>query len=183
MAAVAAGPSRSGRLTANAMTGFAGMRAQSHRPDADGDVHRDRHRGSLCEARPLHALFPDVLKQGFAVFLVLVARYIVVHETLMRSSMKITILCRDPLGGRCSLYFGYAQAIASHLGASVEVLYPTADAEIQAPALLILGKAVTPSDGVIVSPADVADALAGREGSRQGLLEALEAAEAKLFER
>ncbi len=71
----------------------------------------------------------------------------------------ITILSKQPPGGRCSLYMRYAEALRQTLGFQHEVRYCDSSAAVPPPAMLIGDRLVTPSDGVIVSPEDIAQSL------------------------
>ena len=71
----------------------------------------------------------------------------------------ITILSKQPPGGRCSLYMRYAEALRQTLGFQPEVRYCDSSAAVPPPAMLIGDRLVTPSDGVIVSPEDIAQSL------------------------
>ena len=71
----------------------------------------------------------------------------------------ITILSKQPPGGRCALYMRYAEALRQSLGYQPEVRYCDGSATVPPPALLMGERLLTPSDGVIVSPEDIADSL------------------------
>ena len=71
----------------------------------------------------------------------------------------ITILSKQPPGGRCSLYMRYAEALRQTLGFQPEVRYCDSSALVPPPAMLIGDRLVTPADGVIVSPEDIAHSL------------------------
>jgi cystathionine gamma-synthase len=58
----------------------------------------------------------------------------------------------------------YAEALREALGYESEVRYCDASAELPPPALLIGDTLVRPSDGVIVSPEDIAQCLRDRLG-------------------
>jgi cystathionine gamma-synthase len=76
----------------------------------------------------------------------------------------VTIISRQPPGGRCSLYLRYAQVLSRYLGGEPAVRHcdgATAGA-VPPPALLIGPTPLVPSDGVILSPQDIAAALAQR---------------------
>lgn len=75
--------------------------------------------------------------------------------------MKITIVSKDPPGGRCTLYMRYAEAIAENCGAGIETITPGTGSELEPPAMLVDGCLIAPSDGVILSPMDVHLGLAG----------------------
>ena len=68
----------------------------------------------------------------------------------------ITILSKQPAGGRCSLYTRYAETLRETLDLEFEVHYCEDGAEIPPPAMLIGDTLIAPSDGVIVSPEDIA---------------------------
>jgi cystathionine gamma-synthase len=74
----------------------------------------------------------------------------------------ITILSKQPPGGRCSLYLRYAEALHQALGLQPEVRYCDDSAAVPPPAMLVGDVLVTPSDGVIVSPGDIAQSLRDR---------------------
>lgn len=84
--------------------------------------------------------------------------------------MKITIVSKDPPGGRCTLYLRYAEAIAESCSAEVEAVYPAMAGEVAPPAMLVDGGLIAPSDGVILSPMDVHLGLAGSGRPVPGLL-------------
>lgn len=71
--------------------------------------------------------------------------------------MEITLLLNNPLGGRCRLYREYATILIGQIGFRYVETYDTLAAypEARAPSLLINGKLVSPSDGVILSPGDI----------------------------
>lgn len=79
----------------------------------------------------------------------------------------VTILSKEPPGGRCSLYMRYAEALREALGYDSEVRYCDGSAEVPPPALLIGDTLVKPSDGVIVSPEDIAQCLRDRLGEAE----------------
>jgi cystathionine gamma-synthase len=72
---------------------------------------------------------------------------------------RITVMSKQPPGGRCSLYMRYAEALREKLGLEVEVRFCDGSAELPPPALLVGDTLVAPSDGVIVSPEDIAASL------------------------
>ena len=74
----------------------------------------------------------------------------------------ITILSKQPPGGRCSLYMRYAEALRQTLGFQPEVRYCDSSAVVPPPAMLVGDVLITPSDGVIVSPEDIALSLSDR---------------------
>jgi cystathionine gamma-synthase len=67
----------------------------------------------------------------------------------------VTILSKQPPGGRCSLYLRYAEALHQALGLQPEVRYCDGSAAVPPPAMLVGDRLITPSDGVIVSPEDI----------------------------
>jgi cystathionine gamma-synthase len=95
-------------------------------------------------------------------------------------SLKITIVSKHPPGGRCTLYAGYAEVLARHLGAEVVVEFTdVADAHAGGyPSFILDGEQLLPADGVILMPAEVCGAV-GAHGlavdALLGLVEALEA--------
>ncbi|MCW8919782.1 MAG: hypothetical protein OQL08_13330 [Gammaproteobacteria bacterium] len=84
--------------------------------------------------------------------------------------MEITLLLNEPLGGRCRLYRTYATALvedgkdagnaAIAITCSEQFTTLPTHPELHAPAMLIDGLLVAPADGVILSPQDIAQALA-----------------------
>lgn len=75
--------------------------------------------------------------------------------------MDIVLLLNNPLGGRCRLYRAYAAALTEHAGACCRELFEglPSQPDVRAPAIIINGRWVQPSDGVILSPADLGPAL------------------------
>jgi cystathionine gamma-synthase len=95
-------------------------------------------------------------------------------------SLKITIVSKHPPGGRCTLYAGYAEVLASYLATQVVVEFTdVADAHAGGyPSLILDGETLLPADGVILMPADLCRAVEAHgvsEDARLGLIEALEA--------
>jgi cystathionine gamma-synthase len=95
-------------------------------------------------------------------------------------SIDIRVISQQPPGGRCTLYTGYADALARHFGVHAEVVFSAMrDAHGEGfPSLWLNGAAVQPEDGMIVMPADITAALAAHGMSDEaitGLAEALEA--------
>lgn len=70
---------------------------------------------------------------------------------------NITVLSKQPPGGRCTLYIRYATAISRHLNVDSQVKYCESDGkDIDTPPALLIGETlIEPSDGVIVSPEDL----------------------------
>ena len=79
----------------------------------------------------------------------------------------VTVLSKQPPGGRCSLYMRYAEALRHALGYYPEVRYCDSSADVPPPAMLVGDVLVTPSDGVIVSPEDIALSLSDRLGAAE----------------
>lgn len=79
----------------------------------------------------------------------------------------VTILSKQPPGGRCSLYMRYAEALRETLGYQSEVRYCDGGAAVPPPAMLVGDRLVTPSDGVIVAPEDIAASLSDRLGEAE----------------
>lgn len=95
-------------------------------------------------------------------------------------TLKVQVISQQPPGGRCTLYAGYADALARHFAASAEVVFSeTRDAHGEGfPSLWLNGAAVQPEDGMIVMPTDITATLAAQgisEEAMTGLAEALEA--------
>jgi cystathionine gamma-synthase len=101
-------------------------------------------------------------------------------------NLEIRVISQHPPGGRCTLYAGYAEVLATHLGARIEVEYSTErDAHGSGfPSLLVNGLPAQPADGVILMPADLCAMLAaGRDETiLLGLAEALEAPLERMME-
>lgn len=94
--------------------------------------------------------------------------------------MKVTVVSKDPPGGRCTLYMRYAETIAEGCGAEIEIVYPATGSELEPPALLVGGRLIAPADGLILSPMDVHLGLAG--SGCPDVLSRLEAAEARFMD-
>jgi cystathionine gamma-synthase len=89
---------------------------------------------------------------------------------------SVTVVSKQPPGGRCSLYLRYAETLREALGLTCDVRYCDATAAVPPPAMLICDVPVAPSDGVIVSPEDIACTLSDQLGTARaaelrGLLE------------
>jgi hypothetical protein len=97
---------------------------------------------------------------------------------------NVTVLSRQPPGGRCSLYMRYAETLREVLGDQPQVRYCEEGEAVPPPAILIGTTPVAPSDGVIVSPEDITGALADRlgEAERAQLLQRLEATQEQWME-
>ena len=100
---------------------------------------------------------------------------------------SIKVVSRQPPGGRCTLYADYVREISLHLRLPVTVVYHVDATEVgpPAPALLINGEELAPSDGVIISPDDLLRGLAdaGIElGKAPDLLAALEAVQERMLQ-
>ena len=80
-------------------------------------------------------------------------------------SLEVRVISQTPPGGRCGLYTGYGQALATHLGAKFQLDISTErDAHGHGfPSIWINGSPLRPSDGVIVMPEDVVAVLAENE--------------------
>ena len=93
-------------------------------------------------------------------------------------NLEIRVVSQQPPGGRCTLYAGYAEVLAAHLGARIEIEFSTErDAHGSGfPSLLVNGFPAQPADGVILMPADLCAMLAAGqdETTLPGLAEALE---------
>lgn len=104
--------------------------------------------------------------------------------------MKISVVSKQPPGGRCNLYMGFADAAAEVVGGRSELLYPVPrfprpeEPLPPPPALLVDGKLVEPADGVILSPEEVCAAIsaAGYDGDAAALLEILDAEQERMME-
>ena len=77
---------------------------------------------------------------------------------------SVTVMSKQPPGGRCSLYLRYAETLREALGLTCDIRYCDATAAVPPPAMLICDVLVAPSDGVIVSPDDIARILNDRLG-------------------
>ena len=80
-------------------------------------------------------------------------------EEALHPMSTVTVLSKEPPGGCCSLYLRYAEALHQTLGFQPEVRYCDGGAAVPPPAMLVGGVLVTPSDGVILSPEDIAQSL------------------------
>ncbi|MEO5338830.1 MAG: hypothetical protein H7841_18400 [Magnetospirillum sp. WYHS-4] len=96
----------------------------------------------------------------------------------MSGRLHIAVIAKEPPGGRCRLYFAFAEALAATLGATTETLLGP-----EAPALTVNGVSIVPADGVILT-ADELHAGLARAGRAlpEGLLATLEAAEDRFME-
>lgn len=102
-------------------------------------------------------------------------------------ALHIRVISQHPPGGRCTLYTGYAEVLAAHLAARMEVVFSTErDAHGTGfPSLLVDGVPVQPEDGAILMPADLCATLAAAGVDRKaltGLGEALEAPLERMLE-
>jgi cystathionine gamma-synthase len=99
-------------------------------------------------------------------------------------ALHVRVISQRPPGGRCTLYAGYADALARYLGAHAEVVFnPTRDAHGEGfPSLWLNDTPVQPADGVIVMPTDITTALAAC-GASAGAMSGLAAALEKPLER
>jgi cystathionine gamma-synthase len=76
-------------------------------------------------------------------------------------NLKIQVISQQPPGGRCTLYAGYADALARHFSTNAEVVFSDKrDAHGAGfPSLLLNDVPAQPEDGAILMPADIAAAL------------------------
>lgn len=74
----------------------------------------------------------------------------------------VTVLSKQPPGGRCSLYLRYAATLRERFGLDIDVHYCDGEQASEAPALLVEGAIVKPADGVTVAPEDLAQRLRRR---------------------
>jgi len=79
-------------------------------------------------------------------------------------TLDICVISKNPPGGRCTLYAGYAQALQLHLPANLDLRYSDhQDAHGEGfPSFLIDDEALQPADGVILMPDDILAALQQR---------------------
>ena len=98
--------------------------------------------------------------------------------------MQIRVISQQPPGGRCTLYAGYADALARHFATRAELAFSQArDAHGDGfPSRWLNGAAVQPGDGVILMPADILAALNLPEEAVMGLAEELEVPLERMFE-
>lgn len=91
--------------------------------------------------------------------------------------MSVTVVSRNPPGGRCTLYARYAEALSSHYNLTVDIHCPGEQPSDgpPPPSLVIRGQHVVPSDGVIVAPEDIVVVL-----EQNGLGERLDECRAEL---
>jgi cystathionine gamma-synthase len=101
-------------------------------------------------------------------------------------NLEIRVVSQQPPGGRCTLYAGYAEVLAAHLGARIEIEFSTVrDAHGSGfPSLLVNGFPAQPADGVILMPADLCAMLAAGQDETilVGLAEALKAPLERMME-
>ncbi len=103
--------------------------------------------------------------------------------------MRISVVSKQPPGGRCALYMRFADALADAAEGRSEILYPQPQFPFPekpvppAPALLIDGEEVKPADGVILSPDELCEAAvaAGFKGEALTLLQRLEQEQEKMM--
>ena len=101
--------------------------------------------------------------------------------------LHVRVVSQHPPGGRCTLYAGYAEVLATCLAARTEVVFSTErDAHGSGfPSLLVNGLPAQPADGVILMPADLcaAPTAAGLDKTAlAGLATALEAPLERMLE-
>jgi cystathionine gamma-synthase len=101
--------------------------------------------------------------------------------------LHVRVVSQHPTGGRCTLYAGYAEMLATHLDARAEIVLSTErDAHGSGfPSLLVNGVSARPADGVILMPADLCALLATAgqdEAALAGLAEALAAPLQRMME-
>ena len=73
----------------------------------------------------------------------------------------LTVMSKQPPGGRCSLYLRYAETLRDRFGVDTEVQYCEGERAGEAPTMLVEGVVVEPADGVIVAPEDLVQGLRG----------------------
>ncbi len=71
----------------------------------------------------------------------------------------LTVLSNNPPGGRCTLYIRYAEELSRSLGLKTQTIFPGESHNHAAPGLLIGEVPVMPSDGVIIEPDDICNAV------------------------
>ncbi len=104
--------------------------------------------------------------------------------------ITLSVISKQPPGGRCTLYMRFADTVAEAVGGRAEILYPLPVFPMPenplppAPALLVNGELLVPADGVILSPQEVCAAAvaAGFDGDAPALLQRLEAEQEKMME-
>jgi cystathionine gamma-synthase len=94
-------------------------------------------------------------------------------------TLTIRVISQQPPGGRCTLYAGYADALARHFATNAEVVFSTTRGAHGDgfPSLYLNGAAVQPEDGAILMPADIIAELVAQGVSAEamaGLGEVLE---------
>lgn len=94
--------------------------------------------------------------------------------------MIITVVSKDPPGGRCTPYRRYPEAIAEGCGAEIENVYPATANGVESPTLLVDGRPIAPVDDLILSPMDVHLGLTG--AGCPDLLNRLETAENRVMD-
>jgi cystathionine gamma-synthase len=95
----------------------------------------------------------------------------------MTARPRIAVIAKEPPGGRCRLYFAFAEALAVAIGAETVTIQGP-----DAPAFTVDGEPILPADGVILS-ADELHAGLVRAGLTlpADLLATLEAVEEKFM--
>jgi len=71
----------------------------------------------------------------------------------------LTVLSNNPPGGRCTLYIRYAEELSRSLGLKMQTIFPGESHNHAAPGLLIGEAPVMPSDGIIIDPDDICNAI------------------------
>jgi cystathionine gamma-synthase len=83
----------------------------------------------------------------------------------------VTVISKRTPGGRCTLYLRYAEALAETGGVHADLVFADEHRGVPPPAVRIDNCPVFPSDGVIVSPDDLAATLPGDAAGLLALLE------------
>ena len=75
------------------------------------------------------------------------------------NNITLTVVSNNPPGGRCTHYAGYAEELSRSFGMNAQTIYPNDGHDHSAPGLLIDEMAVMPSDGIIIDPNDICNAI------------------------
>lgn len=102
--------------------------------------------GEILSPQDIFAALPDAVPELLAALI-----------EIQGVPFQLRVISQQPPGGRCTLYARYAQEISSRFGMEMDIVH-TASRDAHGtgfPSLLLNGMALQPSDGVILSPADI----------------------------
>jgi len=103
-------------------------------------------KGETLSPQDVFAAMPDAAPELLAALI-----------EIQGAPFHLRVISQQPPGGRCTLYARYAQELSSSLGMEMDIVHTDCrDAHGEGfPSLLLNGIALQPSDGVILSPADI----------------------------